>query len=72
MKIGFIRPTELRAICEKSLLLLAITIPEMEVVCLFFSNMFAFLVFVAASLYFLAYISKLFLFVVYLLIVVSY
>ncbi|XP_022747825.1 protein SHOOT GRAVITROPISM 6-like isoform X4 [Durio zibethinus] len=30
VKIGSIRPTELRAICEKSLLLLTITIPEME------------------------------------------
>ncbi|KAI7751520.1 LOW QUALITY PROTEIN: hypothetical protein M8C21_022432 [Ambrosia artemisiifolia] len=29
-KIGSVRPTELRAICEKGLLLITITIPEME------------------------------------------
>ncbi|XP_071701301.1 protein SHOOT GRAVITROPISM 6 [Rutidosis leptorrhynchoides] len=29
-KIGSVRPTELRAICEKSLLLITITVPEME------------------------------------------
>ncbi|KAL9672971.1 hypothetical protein QQ045_029224 [Rhodiola kirilowii] len=32
VKIGFIQPIELRAICEKSLLLLTITIPEMEII----------------------------------------
>ncbi|KAI3706697.1 hypothetical protein L6452_24616 [Arctium lappa] len=30
VKIGAVRPTELRAICEKGLLLITITIPEME------------------------------------------
>ena len=30
VKIGAVCPTELRAICEKGLLLLTITIPEME------------------------------------------
>lgn len=30
VKIGGVRPTELRAICEKGLLLITITIPEME------------------------------------------
>nr|GEU38198.1 protein shoot gravitropism 6 isoform X1 [Tanacetum cinerariifolium] len=30
VKIGSVRPTELRAICEKGLLLITITIPEME------------------------------------------
>lgn len=33
MKIGAVTPTELRAVCEKGLLLVTITIPEMEVNC---------------------------------------
>jgi len=31
MKIGAVTPSELRAVCEKGLLLVTITIPEMEV-----------------------------------------
>lgn len=31
MKIGAVTPGELRAVCEKGLLLVTITIPEMEV-----------------------------------------
>ena len=36
MKIGAVTPGELRAVCEKGLLLVTITIPEMEVNFIFF------------------------------------
>lgn len=37
MKIGAVTPGELRAVCEKGLLLVTITIPEMEVNFILFS-----------------------------------
>jgi hypothetical protein len=40
MKIGAVTPGELRAVCEKGLLLVTITIPEMEVNFIFFTDQF--------------------------------
>lgn len=40
MKIGAVTPSELRAVCEKGLLLVTITIPEMEVIFFFINNRF--------------------------------
>lgn len=40
MKIGAVTPGELRTVCEKGLLLVTITIPEMEVSFIFFTDQF--------------------------------